>query len=81
MVQAVVLAAATSALVFTCTFGAVSLYWSRFHLKPGEASPADGAVIIEAGLILGVILGTASALIVLLRLWPKRPEAENPALE
>jgi len=71
---ALLLSVATSVLVFTCIFGAVDLYWSRFHLKPGSIASADGAVVIVLGLILGSLLGAAAALIVLARLWPKQLE-------
>jgi len=55
----------------------VDFYWSRFHVSPGTVSSADGAVMIELGLILGTLLGSVVALIVLVRLWPKDAEIEK----
>jgi hypothetical protein len=71
---AVLLSVGASVLVFTCTFGAVDLYWSRFHVRPGSVPSADGAVMMELGRVLGTLLGSVVALIVLVRLWPKDAE-------
>jgi hypothetical protein len=67
------------ALVFAGTFSAVNYYRWHFVLKiyGRQPSGADGIVVTEEALFLGIVLGLAVALIFFARLWPRPLEASK----